>query len=73
MGYLNAPLPVDYEVDMEMSHSYIIQAIQDLKDRKSCGVDGSYAEHLKHCSNLIIPLLSMCFPVYVFMVVCLKL
>ena len=52
---------VDYEVDMEVSHSDIIQAIQDLKDSKSCGLDGIYAEHLKHCSNLIIPLLSMCF------------
>ena len=44
-----------------MSHSHIIQAIQDLKDSSSCGLDGIYAEHLKHCSNLIIPLLSMCF------------
>ena len=52
---------VDYEVDMEVSHSDIIQAIQDLKDSKSCGLDGIYAEHLKHCSNFIIPLLSMCF------------
>ena len=52
---------VDYEVDMEVSHSDIIQAIQDLKDSKSCGLDGIYAEHLKHWSNLIIPLLSMCF------------
>ena len=52
---------VDYEVDMEVSHSDIIQAIQDLKDSKSCGLDGIYAEHLKHFSNLIIPLLSMCF------------
>ena len=24
-------------------------------------MDGIYAEHLKHCGNLIIPLLSMCF------------
>ena len=24
-------------------------------------MDGIYAEHLKHCSNLIILLLSMCF------------
>ena len=52
---------VDYEVDIEVSHSDIIQAIQDLKDSNSCGLDGIYAEHLKHCSNLIIPLLSMCF------------
>ena len=52
---------VDYEVDMEVSHSDIIQAIQDLKYSQSCGVGGIYAEHLKHCSNLIIPLLYMCF------------
>ena len=32
----------------------IIQAIQDLKDSKSCGLDGVYAEHIKHCSDLII-------------------
>ena len=40
---------VDYEVDMEVSHSDIIQAIviQDIKDSKSCGVDGIYTEHLK--------------------------
>ena len=50
-----------YEVGMEVSHSDIIQAKQDLKDSKSCGLDGIYVEHLKHCSNLIIPLLSMCF------------
>ena len=62
---------VDYEVDMELSRSDIIQAIQDLKDSKS--LDGIYAEHLKHCSNLIIPLLSMCFSISLFMVVCLKL
>ena len=31
---------VDYEMDMEVSHSDIIQAIQDLKDSKSCGLDG---------------------------------
>ena len=27
----------------------------------SCGLDGRSAEHLKHCSDVIIPLLSMCF------------
>ena len=31
---------VDYEVDMEVSHSDISQAIQDLKDRQSCGLGG---------------------------------
>ena len=31
---------VDYEVDMEVSHSDSIQVIQDLKDSKGCGLDG---------------------------------
>ena len=44
-----------------MSHSEIIHAIKDLKDNKSCGLDGISAEHLKHCSDVIIQLLSMCF------------
>ena len=44
-----------------MLHSEIIQAITDLKDNKSCGLDGLYAEHLKHCSDVLIPLLPMCF------------
>ena len=52
---------VDYEGDMKVSHYDIIQAIQDFKDSKSCGLDDIYAEHLKQCSNLIIPLLSICF------------
>ena len=49
------------EMDIEVSHSEIIQAIKDLKDSKICGLDGVYVEHLKHCSDIIIPLLSMCF------------
>ena len=28
---------------------------------KSCGLHCIYAEHLKHCSDIIIPLLPMCF------------
>ena len=43
---------------IEVSHSEIIQAIKNLKDSMSCGLDGIYAEH---CSDIIIPLLSMCF------------
>ena len=42
-----------------MSYSEIIQAIKDLKDSESCGLDGKYAEHLKHYSDIIIPLLSV--------------
>ena len=47
----------EYQKDVEE----IIHAIKDLKDNKSCGLDGISAEHLKHCSDVIIPLLSMCF------------
>ena len=45
----------------EVSHSEIIHAIKDLKDNKSCGLDGISAEHLQHCCDVIIPLLSVCF------------
>ena len=51
----------EYEMDIEMSHSEIMQAIKDLKDSNSCGLKGIYAEHLKQCSDRIIPLLSKCF------------
>ena len=44
-----------------MSHSEIIHAITVLKNNKSCGLDGVSAEHLKHCSDVIIRLFSMCF------------
>jgi len=44
-----------------VSHCEIIKAINDLKNNKSCGLDGIYAEHLTQCSNQISPLLSMCF------------
>ena len=50
-----------YQRDVEVSHSEIIHAIKDLKDNKCCGLDGISAEHLKYCSDVIIPLLSMCF------------
>mgnify|MGYP000025958227 CR=1 FL=1 len=35
-------------------------AIKELDYNKSCGMDGIYAEHLKYCSNRILPLLAMC-------------
>ena len=51
----------EYQRDIEVSHSEIIHTITYLKDNKSCGLDGISAEHLKLCSDVIIPLLSMCF------------
>ena len=52
---------VEYDLDVEVSHSEVINAINELSDNKSCGLDGIHAEHLKHCSDRIIPLLSKCF------------
>ena len=56
---------VEYEMDIEVSYSEIIQAKKYLKDSKSCGLDGIYAEHIKHCGDIIIPLLSICFSLFV--------
>ena len=52
---------VEYDLDVEMSHPEVINAIKELSDNKSCGLDGIHAEHLKHCSDILIPLLSKCF------------
>ena len=35
-------------------------AVNKLVNNKSCGLDGIYAEHLKYCSNRLLPLLSCC-------------
>ena len=45
---------VDCEVDMELSHSGIVQTIQDIKDSNSCGLDGISAEHLGFLSEAMI-------------------
>ena len=47
--------------DVEVSYSEIISVIKYLKDNKNCGLDDISAEHLKHCSDVIIPMLSVCF------------
>ena len=52
---------VEYDLDVEVSHPEVINAIKELSDNKSCGLDGKHAEHLKHCSDILIPLLSKCF------------
>ena len=52
---------VAYDLDVEVSHSEVINSIKELSDNKSCGLDGIHAEHLKHCSDRIIPMLSKCF------------
>ena len=52
---------VCYEPDIEVSHADITSGIEGLANNKSCGLDGVSAEHLKHSSNRIVPMLAMCF------------
>ena len=39
----------------------IEDAINKLAEGKSCGIDGIYAEHLKHCSTNYMTLIAKCF------------
>ena len=50
-----------YEPDIEVSHADITSGIEGLANNKSCGLDGVSAEHLKHPSNRIVPMLAMRF------------
>ena len=52
---------VCYEPDIEVSHADITSGIEGLANNKSSGLDGASAEHLKHSSNRIVPMLAMCF------------
>ena len=45
---------------MKVTICDIQDAIKKLDCNKSCGSDQIYAEHLKHASNKILPLLAMC-------------
>ena len=52
---------IHFVTDMLISHTEITTAIEGLGNGKSCGLDNIYAEHLTHCSNRVLPLLSMYF------------
>ena len=56
-GYL---LDTSYNI-VKVCNSEIYDAIKSLELNKAYGMDGIQAEHLKYCSNKVIPLLSMCF------------
>ena len=43
-----------------MEISEVENAIKCLDINKTYGMDGVYAEHLKHCDKRIVPLLAMC-------------
>ena len=49
-----------FNSNMVISPGEIEDAINNLADGKSCGIDGIYAEHLKHCSHNYRSLLARC-------------
>ena len=58
-----------YTDEMMVSVNEVKECISRLECNKACGLDGVSAEHLKHCSSRITPLLAMCitgFMVHVF-------
>ena len=58
-----------YTREMMVSVNEVNECISRLECNKACGLDGVSAEHLKHCSCRITPLLAMCitgFMVHVF-------
>ena len=50
----------EYSREISVSSGEVEQAIKRLCLKKSCGLDGIYAEHIKHCSRRIFPLMAMC-------------
>ena len=52
---------VEFTNDMLVTGHEIARAIVKLDDKKSCGLDGIYAEHLKHASDRLSALLALCF------------
>ena len=47
--------------DLEVSAEEVTHAIKKLEVNKARGSDGVYSEHIKYASNILVPLLSMCF------------
>ena len=55
------PDDVDPIENLVVSHDEVKQAILKLENNKAGGADRITAEHLKHASSKVIPLLSLCF------------
>ena len=55
---------VKYTNDIVVEISEVENAIKCLDINKTDGMDGVYAEHLKHCDKRIVPLLAMCITVF---------
>ena len=55
-------LEVDYNMIVyNDSAEEVTHAIKKLDVNKARGSDGVYSEHIKYASNILVPLLSMCF------------
>ena len=52
---------VVYSDEMNVTCAEVDDCISQLKLNKSSGLDGISAEHMKHCSRRIIPILATCF------------
>ena len=57
----NIQYSAEYTNDLVVQSDEIIKIINGLDSNKSCGLDGIYAEHLKHASCRIGTLLALCF------------
>ena len=53
----NLAFDVSYESSIKVLPEEVKDAIRNLDCSKSCGLEGVYAEHLKYCSECILPLL----------------
>ena len=47
--------------ELVVSIEEVTHAIEKLDLNKACGSDGICSEHLKYSSNILVPLLAMCF------------
>ena len=56
-----------YTNDIVVEISEVENVIKCLDINKTDGMDGVYAEHLKHCDTRIVPLLAMCITVFLYM------
>ena len=51
--------------ELVVSIEEVTHAIEKLDLNKACGSDGICSEHLKYASNVLVPLLAMCFTSFI--------
>ena len=52
---------INFCESMIVTYEEILKSINKLQPNKSCGLDGIYAEHMKHASRRLCTLLALCF------------